>query len=228
MLTVNKELLESLYIEMKKSIPMIAHELGISQSTVRNRLLYYGIPLRRRLEAIRIAAAEGRLSPRGRVRKPMSAEARQRIREARLRYGEEKAVGVTLKPNGYVEYTRGPHKGRSVHDVLMEQMIGRPLAKNEIVHHINGKRDDNRPENLALMTRSEHSRAHVMERLASGEDIRHFESKKGEEHPSAKLTEAQVIAIRASSNTSTFLATLYGVSKSTIKHIKSRRIWKHI
>jgi hypothetical protein len=34
--------------------------------------------------------------------------------------------------------------------VVMEQMLGRPLARWEYVHHRNGKRDDNRPQNLQL------------------------------------------------------------------------------
>lgn len=36
------------------------------------------------------------------------------------------------------------------HTKVMSEMLGRPLRAGENVHHINGVRDDNRPENLEL------------------------------------------------------------------------------
>lgn len=54
-------------------------------------------------------------------------------------------------PKGYV----------AEHRLVAEQTFGRPLTTMDHVHHINGDPTDNRPENLRVVTRSEHSMIHA-------------------------------------------------------------------
>ena len=142
------------------SIPQVSEACGIARSTLRFRFKKLGI-LRTRVDGVRIAALEGRLSKNKGVKKVFSDEWKQNISNAKLGVGR----GTSKKPNGYIEYTMGEHKGRSVHVVLMEREIGRRLLKSECVHHKNGIRDDNRIENLEVMTRAEHARLHALENI---------------------------------------------------------------
>lgn len=65
--------------------------------------------------------------------------------------------------------TRGQDAGRGQHVIIMEERIGRRLLYDEVVHHVAGNKANNDINNLALMTRSAHSRLHRREdKIAKG------------------------------------------------------------
>lgn len=58
---------------------------------------------------------------------------------------------------------------RDEHRVIMEKHIGRKLGRDEIVHHLNENKRDNRIDNLIIVTRAEHGRMHQTGRVLSKE-----------------------------------------------------------
>lgn len=53
------------------------------------------------------------------------------------------------------------------HILVMENILGRKLTKDEVVHHINHNPKDNRAENLVVLTRSEHMRIHSYDKFGT-------------------------------------------------------------
>ena len=53
------------------------------------------------------------------------------------------------------------------HRVVWEETFG-PIPEGMLVHHLNGNAQDNRPENLALMTRRRHFQTHPHPRRGTG------------------------------------------------------------
>lgn len=86
------------------------------------------------------------------------------VRRGFGRFCSHKCFGDSIRGDGFL--SRGylcihqNGKTRYIHRLVMEEHLGRPLRSDEVCHHINGVKTDNRPENLQVMTQSEHAALH--------------------------------------------------------------------
>ncbi len=128
----------------------------------------------------------------------------------------------TLNRDGYqmvVLMISGKRHYKSVHRLIAESFISNPENK-PTVNHKNGVKTDNRVSNLEWCTQSENVR-HAVD---TGLKV----SSKGEKHGSSKLTEYQVLLIKADNRTQKEIALDYGVHQQQISRIKNNKLWKHL
>lgn len=129
-------------------------------------------------------------------------------------------------PNGYrfVGLWRDGHrKSTSVHKLVAMHFIPNPKRKPQ-VNHKDGVKSNNHVSNLEWVTCSEnilHSHKNGMS-----------SSLKGEESKAAKLTETEVLEIRAAANLGCFshreIAESYSVNRRQITRIINRKRWAHV
>ena len=155
-----------LYVEEKLTMKEVADTLGISVGKVFNRLKVMGVHSRGHKdylaseEVIENCRKLG-LSGKG---KKLSEKTKALIAEAHFKGG----IGHKKKRcDGYIsiyfpDHPRSTKEGYIMEHVLvMEAALGRHLSPDEVVHHKNFKRDDNRLSNLQLMTKHSHMSYHM-------------------------------------------------------------------
>jgi len=141
---ITKEQLQEFYWNRKLSMAQIGTQLGISPATVCYLLKDFYICKRNRSEAQILAIKEGHTV------KTASGKNNPNYK------------GGSISQSGYIHKLLPNHPRANIagyvceHILIWEQANGRPLPDGWCIHHLNGIRKDNRPENLFALPRRSH------------------------------------------------------------------------
>lgn len=120
--------------------------------------------------------------------------------------------------------------------VLLNRVIALAFLPNPLnlpqVNHIDGDKAHNYLKQPTPALRAKWGE-YQLEWSTAEDNERHahqtgLKSGRGSQNSNAKLTADDVLAIRASQASDVELAEQYGVSRSTIIHIRKRKTWKHL
>ncbi len=124
----------------------------------------------------------------------------------------------TRKDDGY-GLMRYPRKYVGAHRISYQEFVGPIPDGLHVLHRCDNPRCIN-PKHLFIGTNADN----VADKLAKGRQPRHH----GELNPKARLTEQDVIDIRASQEMGIALAAKYGVTPTQISYIRHRKSWGHV
>ena len=174
---IKKEILEKLYLDEEMTMHEIAEFLDVSVGSVYNYIKKYGIPSRPTMteKTKRKISAKLKGKPAKLKVRKLSQETKKKISKSNKgKYKNPSIYGGHKKKrrDGYISVYMPDHPYATKdgyvmeHILVMENYIGRYITRDEVVHHINKIRDDNRIENLKLMTFKEHAGMNLKERWA--------------------------------------------------------------
>ena len=164
----------------------------------------------------------------GRVKNPA-----RKCTYKRVRLGVEKTIEVSFEEreiapypsrNGYLEVA-SMQNGKRI-KMLLHRLVGMAFVPGYVpeltINHINGRKTDNRVENLEWVSLAKNTQHEWETGLV---DLR------GEGQPGSKLTTKRVVYIRkllAQGISAHTLAIVAGVSQSTIALIRDGKRWAHV
>ena len=175
---LSRKRLKELYVEKDISMSKIAQLTGASIGLVHKRIHEEGFVVCKKFGDHNHSR---KLNPVEKQRISSLHKGKTVTKESRIKMSEAAKIHTSghkkIRDDGYVAIYYPDHPDSTgegyvmEHRLVMEREIGRRISKNEVVHHINHDRSDNRINNLRVMTASDHMSMHMKEKYKNRRNL---------------------------------------------------------